>query len=243
MTDTTGIALSIIRCFDQEARDGHEGVEVFLHGAEIAGLSLDPGELVYGGYESTFYFTPKSLIIAADGEVTKIPWEAIRMCSSVLEANHKWSVLLLNDFRRVEIELCGRWQGRIGELYHSMIERMSGITCGREGVMTIREFFGQVRSEDELMPNLMVHPGLDAFRSALDRLEEELPGTILYMLMAAGDPGTATGVVAVTEQPKERFERFAREFGADGVIEADQIVPVDLLHVPDSHRVWHIVWD
>ncbi len=162
------------------------------------------------------------------------------MCSSVLEANHKWSVLLLNDFRRVEIGTCGRWQGRIGELYHSMIERMSGITCGAKGVMTIRVLrSGSIGGRTDAQSHGA--PGLDAFRSAADRLEAELPGTTLYMLIAADDPGTATGVVAVTEQQRNA-DRFAG-FGADGVIEADQIVPVDLLHVPDSHRVWHIVWD
>lgn len=173
------------------------------------------------------------LSIVGDNHITRIRWADIRSCSTEHGCGKKVSDLVLNDGQTVQVQLSDLaqgWSGRISQLYHIMIKRYSNAASVGLKLVSIAEFFAHAQDDYEIAPNLEDHPGLDRFREALDSLEASMPNTQLFLRILDDDEMVAVGVVVVTQQDIAILKEFADEFGADGVVKADDNVCRALEH-------------
>jgi hypothetical protein len=239
----------ILRLFEMEEREGRGShCDRFLEGTRPAGISLEDGESVFGIYKKKYYFTPRSLIIADSGNTKRIRWAEVVACSSKHGEGKRFSDLTLADGRMIRVRIADMgtgWSGRISQLYHQMIERFGKLAAMGRPLMPMSEFFATADDDYCFAPNLEPHPTLESFRFALCELERANVGTKVLIALAEGDeePPVADGVVIVTSKPSECFQGFSRDFGADGVIAADENTLRKVGRLSAGLRVWHVLWD
>ena len=234
----------IIQLFERETSEGRPGAVAFPEGAVFDHLPLDPGERVFGSYKDTYHFTPVAIIITSNGNTNRIRWADVQGCTSSHGSGDRYATLTLTDGRKVRIRVADMvtgWQGRVGQLFFKLIERLGEPVP--TGLVPWRGYFDESPDDDDLLPNLVDHPGAGVIRDAIADLVAQLPGTDVWMHIAPDDPGVAIGMIVAGPHPAEAFEPFATRFGADGVIEPDHSLRPAASSLAEGANVWHIVWD
>jgi hypothetical protein len=239
----------ILRLFEMEEREGRGSDCVrFPDGECSASVPLEDGERVFGIYKKKYHFTPTALIIADKGKVERIPWSAVRSCSTQHGEGKVFSDLELADGRSIRVrvgDMATGWSGRISQLYHQMIERYGQRAGMGKPPMPVHEFFAKVLDDYSIAPNLEPHPTLESFRVNLLEMEQPNDGTKILMKLVedSGESLVADGIVIVTRRPRGSFQNFAESFGADGLALADEKTIRQIGEIPEGFHVWQILWD
>ena len=129
----------ILVLFKREIHEsGMRRSKVYPNGISFNALPTEPGEKIYGVHNGKYYFSPIALYIIDKQpsfslfrkpvDVRRIVWKTIIECTSIYTAQPKTSRLTLSDNSVETIQLSelqneNGYDGRIGQLYHQMIEQ------------------------------------------------------------------------------------------------------------------------
>jgi hypothetical protein len=234
--------------FEMEGREGRgKYCQVFPAGSRLDGVSLEPGELVYGIYKDKYLFTPKALILRTTCEMQRLPWAQISACSTEHGSGEKLSILTLSSGARVTIELhelVEGWSGRISQLLHGMIQRWGSRASLGPALLSVEEFFRRAEDPYEFAPNLEPHPTLATIREWLYRLESAVGVKQVLLSPANADEHdfAITGVVVTASGRPALLDEFATALQASDVLEAAENTRQKV--TPASGEVvWEVLWD
>lgn len=199
----------ILHMFKMEmrARNDH-ACEIFPDGATFDGLPLTDDERVHGVYKGKFYFTTKSMIWRDKQSTHKIEWSNIIRCSTQHGCGLARSRVEMADGSIVTVplaELSTGWDGRIGQLYHAMVERWRSPARDERFVLGLEAFFRLAKNDDAIAPNWWpAHPGLKRMRSWLEELRDFHSVVELALVVTdydSGEPCVQEVVMVCTEVP------------------------------------------
>jgi hypothetical protein len=236
----------ILHMFRMEAHEGRgHHCRTFQEGERPPGIPLDPGEQVFGIYKGKYYFTDRALIVAENGSILRVPWNAVKRCNTFHGCGETRSRLYLRNGKKVVIQLSDLatgHAGRISQLYHAMIERWGGATGGP--LLDPHDFFAVTTGGNSLAPNLYPHPG---DRALAERLEEIASRSDVDALKIAADEEegevSAQGIVIVSSSAIDAFEDVQRTLAADFLSEADENARKKLGPLATGKNVYEISWD
>ncbi len=239
----------ILHLFKQEQRSSAGGeCQRYDAGLRIEELPLDEGELVYGVFKDTYFFTPRSLVWRVPNGFERVHWAEVKSCSSRHGAGEEWADLVLTDgtTKRIRIgELAVGWSGRISQLFHQLIERHGARARLGPPLYSVEEFFAVASGDYCFAPNLEPHPTLDETRHAVEALARTHEVTAVFFKVVEIEDGqpTADGLVVCGPSSPTLLEAFSRNLGADGVAEGAEETIRKLPPNFQAQRVWEIVWD
>ncbi|MDB5703385.1 MAG: hypothetical protein JWN66_501 [Sphingomonas bacterium] len=198
----------IIHMFKMEmrSRDDHH-CEIFPDGVVLASLPLVQGEVIYGAYKDTYFFTPSAFVWRSKGKYHRLEWRNVVSCSTEHGSGASKSEVRLSDGKKLTIpigEMSTGWSGRVGQLYHAMIARWRQPIRDENFVLDIGRFFAVADRPDAIAPNWYpVHPGLTQMRAWLEELRQ-LPSEPDVFLVATdyeGDIPCVQEVVFLSQDP------------------------------------------
>ncbi len=166
----------IIHMFNMEVRRLKDhNCRIFPDGIRLNKLPLKPNEKIYGVYKERFFFTPLSMIWIINKTVYKFEWKKVISCSTSHGSGLNNSHIKLIDGTKYTFpirELTIGWSGRIGQLYHAMIEKWKCEVRDEHWVLSIDRFFDLVTTSEAIAPNWYPnHPGLGQINTWLKKLE------------------------------------------------------------------------
>ena len=237
----------ILRLFEMEICEGRgSNCARYVEGIQPPDLPLEKDERVFGIYKDMYYFTPLAIIVRQRTNSTRIPWAEIASCSTCLgEASNVSKVTLVGGRTFSLLGLATGWSGRISQLFHQMIERHGHRAAIGRPLMSFEEFFRIADDSYCIAPNLEPHPDLEEFKRELRLLANQDNETkVFFKLVDDSDEVPVTDeIVILTPRRRQEFCAFAEQYGADGVIPADEQTVRLLGAVPAGCNVWTIVWD
>ena len=231
-----------------EMKTKPELCRIFPDGARMPELPLEEDECIYGVYREKYYFTPLALIIVSSKNATRIAWSSILSCSSEHGRGHVWSTLQLDDGKQVQVQIedFGKgWAGRIGQLYHSMIDRWSPRAFKGYPLLTIEDFFSQIPDEYAFAPNLSAHPTLDEIRTAFEEIARHPDVESVHVDVLDYDESypTSDTLVIVFRGAAAALEGFLGPMRVSGVGPADVNTRKKLGPTADGVEVFCASWD
>jgi len=170
--------------------------EVYPEGRHISGIALDENELVYGAFKGRFFFTPRAVHWLSAKGAERMVWTDVISCSSEHGGGNTYSRLKLIDGSVVMFpigELGNGWAGRVGQLYHAMVERWRVKVRDERLILEIEDFFSRDIPNDAIAPNWFPdHPGLAEIRSRIQAVSENADVSKTYLVVTDYDEGFPT---------------------------------------------------
>ncbi|MCB9849788.1 MAG: hypothetical protein H6817_03705 [Phycisphaerales bacterium] len=244
MPDAKGL---ILQLFARELRERPDSdCARFADGCRPEVVPLVDGELVYGIYKGTYFFTPVSLIVRRADGFERIRWGDVVHCSSVHGEGQAVSELRLADGRVVSVtvgEMATGWVGRISQLYHRMIELYGRSASQGSGSVAWDAFLADADDAYCIAPNVMPHPPLDFYRGLFSTWTADGRTRILLQIADEDTEPAATAAIVVTDRPRDDVEGLAAILQTDGAIEADDATIAQAGGIPTGLRAWLLIWD